>query len=103
MFMASNQFKVVKGGEEAFENAWIATRARLREAPGFISLRFHKGQDKGDHVLYFSLTMWEREECFLAWKGVELFRDRPENAGRRRLGPSRLEEFDAMVSRSNPQ
>ncbi len=103
MFMASNQFKVVKGREEAFENAWSATRARLHEAPGFISLRFHKGQEKGDHVLYFSLTMWETEESFLAWRGVDLSHAGRENAGQRRLGPTRLEEFGGMISRSNPQ
>jgi len=101
MFMASNQFKVVKGCEETFETAWKETHARLREAAGLIGFRFHKGREIGPHVLYFSITMWETEERFLVWRRAELY-----GAPGGRLGPgraTRLEEFDSAVSRSNPQ
>jgi heme-degrading monooxygenase HmoA len=59
MFMASNQFKVIKGREEAFENAWVDTSVRLRNAAGLIGFRFHKGTELAEHVVYFSITMWE--------------------------------------------
>ena len=98
MFMASNQFKVIKGCEETFETAWRETSIRLREAAGLIGFRFHRGREIGPHVLYFSITMWETEENFLDWRRAELYGGS--------LGPrcaSRLEEFDATISRTNPQ
>ncbi|MBM3552038.1 MAG: antibiotic biosynthesis monooxygenase [Alphaproteobacteria bacterium] len=99
MFMASNQFRVVKGCEETFETAWRETSVRLKEATGLIGFRFHKGREIGLHVLYFSVTMWETEERFIDWRRAELY-------GTPSIGPrcaSRLDEFDAAVSRSNPQ
>ena len=101
MFMASNQFKVVRGCEKTFEAAWRETSVRLREAAGLIGFRFHKGREVGPHVLYFSVTMWETEERFIDWRRAELY-----GVPRGSLGPhcaSRLKEFDATVSRSNPQ
>ncbi len=105
MFMASNQFKVIKGREEAFESAWMATSARLREAPGLIGFRFDKGKELGEHILYFSITMWETETCFLDWKYTEGFGAGLEMPGsaRRRLAPPRREELDTMISKNNPQ
>jgi heme-degrading monooxygenase HmoA len=52
-------------------------------------------------VLYFSVTMWETEERFLDWRRAELY-GLP-NGGSGPRCASRLEEFDATVSRSNPQ
>jgi len=106
MFMASNQFKVLKGQEEAFENMWTARSARLYETPGFIGFRFQKGKEHGDHVVYMTLTTWDAEEHFLAWSWWEQFREGRSFAGKNgshRLGPSRIEEFEAMFSTSNPQ
>ncbi len=101
MFMASNQFKIVKGCEETFETAWRETSVRLREAAGLIGFRFHKGREIGPHVLYFSVTMWETEERFFDWRRAELYGTPAGSIGPRRA--SRLEEFDATVLRSNPQ
>lgn len=101
MFMASNQFKVVKGREDTFETAWRETSVRLREAAGLIGFRFHKGREIGPHVLYFSVTMWETEERFIDWRRAELYGTPNGSFGPRCA--SRLEEFDATVSSSNPQ
>ncbi|MGJ0453363.1 MAG: antibiotic biosynthesis monooxygenase family protein [Methylocystis sp.] len=101
MFMASNQFKVVKGCEETFETAWRETSGRLREAAGLIGFQFHRGKECGPHVLYFSVTMWETEERFIDWRRAELYGPPSGDPGPRCA--SRLEEFDATVSRSNPQ
>lgn len=102
MFMASNQFKIVKGQEEAFENMWAARNARFHQAPGFISSRFQKGRENGNHVLYFSLTVWATEECFLAWRSSERFREDPEDMSQRRHGASPLDDL-AGLPRRNPQ
>jgi heme-degrading monooxygenase HmoA len=101
MFMASNQFRVLKGCEETFETAWRETSARLKEAAGLIGFRFHKGREIGPHVLYFSVTMWETEERFIDWRRAELY-GTPRASMERRCG-SRLEEFDGAVLRNNPQ
>lgn len=105
MFMASNQFKVIKGREAAFESAWMATTARLRQAPGLIGFRFDKGKELDEHILYFSITMWETETCFLDWKNSELFGVSFEiqKSARGRVAPPRHDELDAMISKNNPQ
>jgi heme-degrading monooxygenase HmoA len=104
MFMASNQFRVVRGREAAFEAAWAATSARLSAATGLIGVRCDKGKELHQHVLYFAITIWESEMCFLEWKRCELYggcaSDDRAHAG---LARFRLEEFDATISRNKPQ
>ena len=106
MFMASTQFEVVKGQEETFESLWAARSSRFHETPGFISFRFKKGPERENHVLYFSLTMWATQQSFLAWTSSELFLEGYENAerhGRPHQSSCRLEEFETICSRTNPQ
>ena len=106
MFMASAQFEVVKGQEETFENLWAARSSRFHEMPGFISFRFQKGPERGNHVLYFSLTTWATQQSFLAWRYSEQFMEGYENGGKRgrvHQSPCRLEEFETICSRTNPQ
>ncbi|ARN80417.1 antibiotic biosynthesis monooxygenase family protein [Methylocystis bryophila] len=68
MFMASNRFKIPSGGESAFEKMKADEHARLRFAPGLISLRFDRGQMMESETLYFRITIWNREDDFLAWR-----------------------------------
>lgn len=100
MFMASNQFRVVRGREAAFEAAWAETSARLSGAKGLIGLRFDKGRELNEHVLYFAVTIWESEMRFLEWRRHELYggclSPRNVHAG---LAPSRLEGFATQQSR----
>lgn len=42
MFMASNQFKVVRGHEEAFELFHSLKQLSFQSAPSFMSSRFSK-------------------------------------------------------------
>jgi heme-degrading monooxygenase HmoA len=73
MFMASNQFRVMHGRELAFEDAWSEASARLQSASGLIGFRCDRGKELEEHVLYFVVTIWESELCFLEWKRVELY------------------------------
>ncbi|MEK8126110.1 antibiotic biosynthesis monooxygenase [Methylocystis sp. IM4] len=102
--MASNQFRVVRGREAAFEAAWAETSARLSGVTGLIGFRFDKGKELHQHVLYFAVAIWESEMSFLEWRRHELYGGclsvGSVHAG---LAPSRLEEFDATISRNNPQ
>jgi heme-degrading monooxygenase HmoA len=101
MFMASEQIKVFKGHEAAFEKRWAMKHASFQSAPGYVSCRFTRGCESADGVVYLSLTVWVNEESFLAWK----FGLMGHSDGAGRTGPerTRLEEFDALVPRTNPQ
>lgn len=101
MFMASEQIKILKGHEPAFEKRWAMKQLSFQSAPGYLSCRFAKGRESDDGVVYLSLTVWVNEESFLAWKfgliGLESW-----------VGPvgpdrTRMEEFDSMIPRTNPQ
>jgi heme-degrading monooxygenase HmoA len=101
MFMASNQFKVIKGHESTFEHFWALKKLSFQAAPGFISCRFSRGRGTESHTLYFSLTVWENEESFLTWRYGR--GDQREWVGVSAPDRSRLEEFDATIPRLNPQ
>jgi hypothetical protein len=101
MFMASEQVKVFKGHEVAFEKRWAMKQLSFQTAPGYMSCRFTKGRESEDGVVYLSLTVWVNEESFLAWKfGMIGLHDWMAVPG---VDRTRLEEFDAMIPRSNPQ
>jgi len=101
MFMASEQVKVVKGHEATFERRWAMRQLSFQSAPGYMSSRITKGRESDDGVVYLSLTVWVNEESFLAWKfGLIGRRDWAPLPGQDR---TRLEEFDAMIPRTNPQ
>lgn len=101
MFMASEQVKIFKGHEAAFERRWSMKQLSFQSAAGFISCRFTKGCVSCDGVVYLSLTVWVNEESFLAWKfgliGQQNWATLPGN------GRTKLEEFDALIPRANPQ
>ncbi len=94
MFIASNQFRVARGQEEAFEAAWAETSARLCAAAGIIGFRCDKGKELHQHVLYFAVTSWESKICFLEWKRGELYGGYSWLTSS--LAPTSLEQLDAM-------
>ena len=101
MFMASNQFRVVKGHEEAFESFWAIKQSSFQSAPGFISHRFAKGRETGAGTTYMSVTMWENEESFLAWR-YGRGGDR-EWIDVSRPAPRRTTDLDTLIPSNNPQ
>ena len=42
MFIAMNRFRVAKGSEEAFENAWLSRDSYLHTVPGFVEFHYSK-------------------------------------------------------------
>ena len=102
MFMASTQFKIASSREGAFERVRAAQHARLRFAPGFISLRFDRGPKMQDQTLYYRITIWKTEDDFLAWRISEQIHENVERArdtGPRWGGRSPLEEFEEKFPR----
>ena len=49
MFIAMDRFRVAKGSEEAFENAWLSRDSYLHTVPGFVEFRLLKGPEAEDH------------------------------------------------------
>jgi heme-degrading monooxygenase HmoA len=74
MFIAMNRFKVKKGSEDAFEQAWIARESYLDQLPGFVEFHLLRGPEREDHTLFSSHTVWATKEDFENWTNSEQFR-----------------------------
>jgi heme-degrading monooxygenase HmoA len=70
MFIAMNNFKVTKGREEDFENAWRARESHLDGVAGFVHFALLKGDAEGE---YASHTTWTSREAFLDWTRSSAF------------------------------
>jgi heme-degrading monooxygenase HmoA len=81
MFIAMNRFKVVRGGEAAFEEVWTSRDTFLEDVPGFVTFHLLRGPERDDHVLYSSHTIWNSRSAFEAWTRSEQFRQAHRNAG----------------------
>ncbi len=105
MFMATNQFAIMKGCEKTFEVIWELTHDHLKNAQGFIRLRLERGPPKDGKSMYFVITMWENEADFLSWRCVELYGDGLRSFARRRHCSAELSgvDLDAAVTEENPQ
>ena len=81
MFIAMNRFKVVRGGEAAFEEVWTSRETYLENVPGFVTFHLLRGPEREDHVLYSSHTIWASRSAFEDWTRSEQFRQAHRNAG----------------------
>ena len=77
MFIAMNRFKIVLGKEEEFENVWKGRDTFLANVPGFKNFNLVKGEEKEDHTLYASHSIWKSKEDFWNWTKSEAFRLAP--------------------------
>ena len=64
MFIAMNRFKIVKGKETEFENVWKNRDTHLANVVGFKSFNLIKGEEKDDHTLYASHSIWNSRKIF---------------------------------------
>lgn len=87
MFIAMNRFKVQKGSEDAFEQAWIARESYLHELPGFVEFHLLRGPEHEDHTLFSSHTVWASKAAFEAWTQSEQFRKSHARATNATTGP----------------
>src|SRR5205814_10490562 len=81
MFIAMNRFRVKRGFEEAFEQAWLSRDHQLTKVPGFVEFHLLKGPEHEDYTLYSSHTVWQSEATFEAWTKSEAFRLAHRDAG----------------------
>ena len=100
MFVAMNRFKIVLGKEKEFENVWKSRDTYLKDVPGFKKFNLIKGDQKDNHTLYASHSIWESKEAFINWTKSEAFRLAHKNAGHHKdlyIGPPQFEGFEAVV------
>lgn len=70
MYIAMNNFKVVEGKEEEFEQTWRERESYLADVSGFIHFALLKGESRGEYV---SHSTWENREAFTGWVNSEAF------------------------------
>ena len=90
MYIAMNRFKVVPGGEAAFEQLWTGRQTFLPGVPGFVEFHLLRGPAKGGYVLYSSHTIWRDHGSFEAWTKSDAFRNAHGGAGRAGRGDTPL-------------
>ncbi|NHN91435.1 antibiotic biosynthesis monooxygenase family protein [Acetobacter sicerae] len=81
MFIAMNRFKVRPDSEDMFLSRWLDREVSLRDVPGFVTIRFMKGEVYDTYILYASETTWASREAFDDWKQSDAFRTAHRTAG----------------------
>ena len=100
MFIAMNRFKIVKGKETEFENVWKNRDTHLANVKGFKSFNLIKGEEKDDHTLYASHSIWNSKNDFINWTKSEAFRLAHKNSGQHKglyLGHPNFEGFEVVI------
>ena len=70
MFIAMNNFRVVPGREQDFENGWRNRETYLNRVPGIVQFALLKGDEPGE---YISHTVWTDRSAFDAWTKSDAF------------------------------
>jgi|TARA_B100001094_G_C17980041_1_gene694752 heme-degrading monooxygenase HmoA len=81
MFVAMNRFKIVKGKEKDIENVRKNRDTFLADVPGFKTFNFVKGEEKIDHTLCASHSIWSSKDDFWNWTKSESFKLAHKNVG----------------------
>lgn len=90
-FVACNEFAVIRGQEEAFEQQWAKRESQLSELPGFVCFSMLRrdfgtkghggGGDGNDDVNYSSVTVWKDKASFMKWLESKQFSNAHKGAG----------------------
>ena len=100
MFIAMNRFQIVPGKEKDFEEVWRNRDTHLEDVSGFREFQLVKGQQKDDHTLYASHSVWETRDAFENWTKSEAFRAAHKDAGQNShlyLGHPHFEGFEIVT------
>ena len=100
MFVAMNRFKIAKGKENDFVNVWKNRDSFLENVPGFKNFNLVKGEEKEDHTLFASHSIWNSKEDFINWTKSEAFRKAHQGAGQHGnlyLGHPEFEGFEKVI------
>ena len=100
MFIAMNRFRIAPGMGDGFEELWRQRESYLSEVPGFRSFALLKGNEREDHTLYASHTIWENKQAFVDWTESDHFRKAHAQKSAPKgtyLGHPVLETFESVV------
>ena len=96
MYVAMNNFKVVEGKEEEFEQTWKTRESYLQEVPGFLHFALLKAETPGEYV---SHSTWENRQAFVDWVNSEAFVKGHRQGSLAGIleGPPVIKTFDAII------
>ncbi len=100
MFLAMNRFRIAKGFEAGFEKLWRERESYLDQVPGFKAFSLLKGEEREDHVLYASHSVWASRKEFDDWTNSEHFRAAHARAHAPKgtyMGHPELELFESVL------
>ncbi len=97
MFIAMNNFKVVAGKEQAFEDVWKNRESHLQSVPGIVRFALLRGDAQGE---YISHSTWESREAFDAWTKSEAFAAGHRGASMMGIvaGPPQIKLYDSVLA-----
>ena len=100
MFVAMNRFRIVKGKEVEFENVWKNRDTHLTNVPGFKTFNLVKGEEKKNHTLYASHSIWNSKDDFWNWTKSKDFKLAHKNVGQHKdlyIGAPDFEGFEKVL------
>ena len=95
-----NRFKIVKGKEKEFEDVWKNRDTHLDGVKGFKNFNLVRGEEKEDHTLYASHSIWNSKEDFINWTKSEAFRKAHKGASNNKdlyIGHPEFEGFHIVI------
>ena len=79
MYIAMNRFKIAKGREDEFEQAWRERESHLDQVEGFREFHLLRGGGE-DATVFVSHSQWDSHEAFKAWTHSDSFRNAHRNS-----------------------
>ena len=100
MYIAMNEFKIVLGKENDFEQLWRNRESHLGNVEGFIKFNLLKGSTNDDYTVYISHSLWTSKGDFTNWTKSESFRLAHKDAGKNSqnyIGHPVFEGYEVVV------
>ena len=96
MFIAMNNFKVVEGKGDEFEQIWKGRDTYLHDVPGIVRFSLLRG-DNGE---YISHSTWESRDAFMAWMQSPAFAAGHRGSSMMGIvaGPPQVKLFDSVIA-----
>ena len=97
MFIAMNNFKVVAGKEQEFEEVWKNRDSHLQSVPGIVRFALLRGDAQGEYISHIT---WESREAFDAWTKSEAFAAGHRGASMMGIvaGPPQIKLYDSVLA-----
>ena len=95
-----NEFKIVLGRENDFEQLWRNRESHLGNVEGFIKFNLLKGSTNDDYTVYISHSLWTSKGDFTNWTKSESFRLAHKDAGKNSqnyIGHPVFEGYEVVV------